>query len=108
MTSIILCYQRFRLLRNKMKIAVKKAKSDYYIGLVLGPVLFSLYLSDFSRTLRNCRYNFYAYDFIYLDCEPSKLVETGEIHLDTLQLDTLILDTLQMDTLYWTRIIWTR
>ena len=39
----------------------------------LGPVLFSLYLSDFGNILSYCKYNFYL--IVYLDCELSRLME---------------------------------
>lgn len=43
-------------------------------GSVLGPLLFTLYLSDFGGMLRHCKYNFYADDLmIYLHIEPGDL-----------------------------------
>lgn len=43
-------------------------------GSVLGPLLFSLYISDFNGILRHCKYNFYADDLqVYLHCEPQDL-----------------------------------
>ncbi|KMQ83966.1 rna-directed dna polymerase from mobile element jockey-like protein, partial [Lasius niger] len=40
-------------------------------GSVLGPLLFTMYLTDFGRVLRHCKYNFYADDLqIYIHCEP--------------------------------------
>lgn len=44
-------------------------------GSVLGPLLFTLYLSDFRRVLTHCRYNFYADDLqIYYHCKPRELL----------------------------------
>ncbi|XP_029171149.1 uncharacterized protein LOC114940599 [Nylanderia fulva] len=44
-------------------------------GSVLGPLLFTLYLADFGKVLRHCRYNFYADDLqIYLHCEPKNII----------------------------------
>ncbi|KMQ87075.1 reverse transcriptase [Lasius niger] len=46
-------------------------------GSVLGPLLFTLYIADFGRKLRHCKYNFYADDLqIYTHCEPRDLVDT--------------------------------
>ena len=43
-------------------------------GSVLGPLLFTLYLSDFSAVLKNCKYGFYADDLlIYVHAEPGTL-----------------------------------
>ena len=43
-------------------------------GSVLGPLLFTLYISDIGGMLKNCKYNFYADDLqIYLHCKPSNL-----------------------------------
>lgn len=43
-------------------------------GSVLGPLLFTLYLSDFGQVLMNCKYNYYADDLqIYLHCKPGEL-----------------------------------
>lgn len=45
-------------------------------GSVLGPLLFTLYLSDFRHVLRHSNYNFYADDLqIYLHREPHRLQE---------------------------------
>lgn len=45
-------------------------------GSILGPLLFSLYLSDFRSVLRNCNYNYYADDLqLYLYCEPRDLCD---------------------------------
>ncbi|XP_020296435.1 uncharacterized protein LOC109861274 [Pseudomyrmex gracilis] len=41
-------------------------------GSVLGP-LFVLFVSDFSNTLKYCKYSYYAHDLIYLHCLPSSL-----------------------------------
>ncbi|XP_011860079.1 PREDICTED: RNA-directed DNA polymerase from mobile element jockey-like [Vollenhovia emeryi] len=43
-------------------------------GSVLGPLLFSLFLSDFRHVLQHCKYNFYADDLqIYLHSEPNDI-----------------------------------
>ncbi|KMQ81892.1 rna-directed dna polymerase from mobile element jockey-like protein, partial [Lasius niger] len=43
-------------------------------GSVLGPLLFTLYLSDFQNVLKHCKYNFYADDLqAYLHCKPREL-----------------------------------
>lgn len=43
-------------------------------GSVLGPLLFTLYLSDFGNILRYCKYNFYADDLqIFTHCKPKDL-----------------------------------
>lgn len=43
-------------------------------GSVLGPLFFTLYLSDFSHVLTHCKYNFYADDLqIYYHCKPREL-----------------------------------
>lgn len=43
-------------------------------GSVLGPLLFSLYVSDFGSCIEHCKYSFYADDLmIYLHCLPSDL-----------------------------------
>ncbi|KMQ93568.1 reverse transcriptase [Lasius niger] len=43
-------------------------------GSVLGPLLFTLYLSDFRNVLQHCKYNFYADDLqVYLHCKPREL-----------------------------------
>ncbi|KMQ83924.1 rna-directed dna polymerase from mobile element jockey-like protein [Lasius niger] len=43
-------------------------------GSVLGPLLFTLYLSDFRNVLKHCKYNFYADDLqAYLHCKPREL-----------------------------------
>lgn len=43
-------------------------------GSVLGPLLFTLYVSDIYKALQHCKYNFYADDLqIYLHCEPHHL-----------------------------------
>lgn len=40
-------------------------------GSVLGPILFTLYVSDLCGSLRHCEYNIYADDLmIYFHCEP--------------------------------------
>lgn len=40
-------------------------------GSVLGPLLFTLYISDLCKTLKHCKYSFYADDLqIYNHCEP--------------------------------------
>lgn len=45
-------------------------------GSVLGPLLFTLYLLDFGRVPRHCKYSFYADDLqVYMHCEPRDLVE---------------------------------
>lgn len=53
-------------------------------GSVLGPLLFSLYVSDFGTILRECRYNYYADDLlVYLHTEPSLLGEAlNKINMD--------------------------
>ncbi|KAL6421454.1 hypothetical protein ACFW04_013909 [Cataglyphis niger] len=46
-------------------------------GSVLGPLLFTLYLADFSHVVRHCKYNFYADDLqTYIHCEPRDLFDT--------------------------------
>lgn len=46
-------------------------------GSVLGPLLFTLYMSDFRDAIQHCKYNFYADDLqIYLHCEPYRLRES--------------------------------
>ncbi|KAL6418784.1 hypothetical protein ACFW04_014229 [Cataglyphis niger] len=46
-------------------------------GSVLGPLLFTLYLADFSHVVKQCKYNFYADDLqAYIHCEPRNLSDT--------------------------------
>ena len=43
-------------------------------GSVLGPLLFTLYVSGMGNVLHHCKYNFYADDLqIFLHCKPSNL-----------------------------------
>lgn len=45
-------------------------------GSVLGPLLFTLYLSDFQYVLKNCKYNFYADDLqAYFHCKSKELTD---------------------------------
>ncbi|XP_011877542.1 PREDICTED: uncharacterized protein LOC105567343 [Vollenhovia emeryi] len=45
-------------------------------GSVLGPLLFTLYLRDFSSVLRHCKYHFYAVDLLlYMHEEPKYIHE---------------------------------
>jgi len=45
-------------------------------GSVLGPLLFVLYLTNFNKVLKYCKYNFYADDLqIYLHAEPRNLAD---------------------------------
>ncbi|KAL6420425.1 hypothetical protein ACFW04_014432 [Cataglyphis niger] len=44
---------------------------------VLGPLLFTLYLAEFSHVVKHCKYNFYADDLqAYIHCEPRDLSDT--------------------------------
>lgn len=46
---------------------------------VLGPLLFVLYLLDFNKILRHCKYNFYADDLlVYIHNELGRLGEAVE------------------------------
>ncbi|KAL6417160.1 hypothetical protein ACFW04_014665 [Cataglyphis niger] len=46
-------------------------------GSVLGPLLFTLYLADFSHVVKHCKYNFYVDDLqAYIHCESRDLSDT--------------------------------
>lgn len=46
-------------------------------GSVLDPLLFTLYLADFGRVIKHCKYNFYADDLqIYIHYESRDLFDT--------------------------------
>lgn len=43
-------------------------------GSILGPLLFFLFLTDFSSCLEHCKYSFYADDLsIYMHCRPCEI-----------------------------------
>lgn len=59
---------------NNVTSSLANIKAGVPQGSVLGPLLFTLYVSNIRDVLRHCKHNFYAdYLQIYLHCEPRNL-----------------------------------
>ncbi|XP_020297183.1 uncharacterized protein LOC109861786 [Pseudomyrmex gracilis] len=78
-TALIRVIDDIRLAADKREITVTvffdfSKAFDY--GSVLGPLHFTLYVSDFGNTLRHSKYSYYADDLlIYLHCTPDSIHE---------------------------------